>query len=68
VSEAKRKRGRPQLPEGRAKTIMFSFRITDIDKRAFELAALRAGMGSASDWARDVLVRAAVAGNKPSGI
>ena len=58
MSEAKRGRGRPKMTEGEARGTIFSIRLS-IDERALiQEAAEKAGIDSASDWARDVLLAA----------
>jgi hypothetical protein len=59
----KRRRGRPRMAAGQAKTTIFSIRVTLDDLDAIKRAATRAAVASASDWARTVLLEAA--GGRP---
>lgn len=58
MSESRKRMGRPALPEGDARTRVFSVRITDVERKEIDKAAAIAGE-SAGDWARRVLSDAA---------
>lgn len=51
--------GRPPLPEGEAKARMFCLRLSPDERAAIDVAAGTAGE-SASEWARRVLLAAAL--------
>lgn len=55
--EAKRKPGRPRLEEGgEAKGVIFSIRVSRMEREELAKAAAAEGAPSASEWARDVLL------------
>ena len=60
MSAAKKKprMGRPPLPEGQARTIGFTVRITEAEQEVLATAAARAGKPVAK-WARAALIEAA---------
>ena len=58
MTEAKRGRGRPKMTEGEARDIIFSIRLSIGERAVIQEAAEKAGVDSASDWARDVLLAA----------
>lgn len=49
--------GRPKLPKGEAKTCMVRARVTPSELKAIEKAANGSGV---SEWARDVMLTAAI--------
>ena len=51
--------GRPRLPKGAVKASTFSLRLMPAEREAVDRAALAAGV-SASEWARRVLLMAAI--------
>jgi hypothetical protein len=51
--------GRPPLVAGETKGRMFTLRLSSAEREAIELAAIRAGATSASEWARATLLAAA---------
>ena len=53
-----KKMGRPVLPEGKARSAVVRFRVTESERARMEAAAEKAGV-SLSEWARVRLVRAA---------
>jgi len=57
--EPKRPRGRPRLTNGSTKACIFSVRLSRSERDAIEAMAKVVGM-KASDWARGVLLAAAV--------
>jgi len=59
VSTAKRGRGRPKMNPGEIRTVIFSIRMSATERGVIEEAAEREGT-AASDWARDVLLAAAI--------
>jgi len=60
VSATDRKRGpgRPAFEEGTARTAVFTLKVSDQERAAFDTAAERAGK-SVSQWAREALLAAA---------
>lgn len=50
--------GRPPLPEGTAKTIVLTLRVSEAERDAIEAAAAQAGKPT-SQWVREVLVERA---------
>jgi hypothetical protein len=60
VRKRKPKVGRPALPADRAKASTFSVRFTEDERAQIEAAADKAGASSAPDWARRVLLDAAM--------
>jgi hypothetical protein len=58
MSEVKRGRGRPKMIEGEARDTIFSIRLSIAERTLIQDAAEKAGVDSASDWARDVLLAA----------
>ena len=52
------KRGRPRLPEGDARDVVFSFRLTE-DEHAMIQEAAKGSRQAVTKWARDRLVRIA---------
>jgi uncharacterized protein (DUF1778 family) len=52
------KMGRPPLPEGERKAITFRIRMTESERQQIDRAA-ESENGSSSEWARNVLLRAA---------
>lgn len=52
------KMGRPPLPEGKAKGVVFTLRLSDDERVAIVEAAGRAGQ-PVTQWARNILIRAA---------
>jgi uncharacterized protein (DUF1778 family) len=57
VTEAKKKRGRPQLSPDERKRAIFSIRLSPEERAEIEAAAEQNGQ-KASDWARSVLLAA----------
>lgn len=55
----KRGRGRPRLNPDRTRGVMFSVRLSESERAALTVAARAAGVVSASEWARLVLLEAA---------
>lgn len=53
-----KKLGRPKLPEGIAKDIVFPVRLSQFEREATEAAARVAG-SRPSEWAREALLQAA---------
>jgi hypothetical protein len=51
--------GRPALPEGEARDIVFTLRLTEAERDALVSAAKRAGKPP-TQWARESIVAAAV--------
>jgi uncharacterized protein (DUF1778 family) len=58
MNEAKRGRGRPKMIEGEARDTIFSIRLSIAERSLIQEATEKAGVDSASDWARDVLMAA----------
>ena len=58
MTEVKRGRGRPKMVNGEARDIIFSIRLSIAERTVIQEAAEKAGVDSASDWARDVLLAA----------
>jgi len=58
MSDVKRGRGRPKMIEGEARDTIFSIRLSIAERTVIQEAAEKAGIDSASDWARDVLLAA----------
>lgn len=56
----RRSRGRPPLPEGKAKKILAGFKLSETENTAIERASKRAKMDKSS-WMRTVLLEAAQA-------
>jgi hypothetical protein len=56
MTEEKRGRGRPKMVNGEARDIIFSIRLSIAERTIIQEAAEKAGVDSASDWARDVLL------------
>lgn len=54
----KRGPGRPPMPSGKARTGVFTVRLSEEERAQIELAAARAGM-AVTQWARDALLDAA---------
>ena len=52
--------GRPAFEEGTARTGVFTLKVSDQERAAFDTAAERAGK-SVSQWAREALLAAATA-------
>ncbi len=61
AAESKRGPGRPAFDEGTARTAVFTMKVSDLERAAFQAAAERAGK-SVSQWAREALLTAAVSG------
>jgi|GEM_PF-4626475 len=59
MTEEKRGRGRPKMVNGEARDGIFSIRLSVAERAVIQEAAEKAGIDSASDWARDVLLAAA---------
>lgn len=58
MNEEKRGRGRPKLVNGELRNYIFSIRLSVGERAVIEAAAEKAGIDSASDWAREVLLAA----------
>jgi hypothetical protein len=58
MTDEKRGRGRPKMAPGEARDVIFSIRLSMAERSLLEAAAQRAGIDSASDWARDILLGA----------
>ena len=54
----KARMGRPPLPEGTVKTIVFTLRVSEAERDAFAAAAARIGK-PVTQWAREALVESA---------
>ena len=57
--------GRPPLPDDERKDKTFRIRVTAADRERFDAAAEKAG-STASEWAREILLRAAESGGRGS--
>jgi hypothetical protein len=53
--KTRKKMGRPSFPEGQAKSVLFSLRLSQTERDAIERAAEAAGE-NASEWARRTLL------------
>ena len=58
AARGKRGPGRPAFEEGTARTAVFTLKVSDQERAAFDAAAERAGK-SLSQWAREALLTAA---------
>lgn len=58
VGKKKARMGRPPLPPGSAKEIVFTLRLSEAERVAIEAAAARESK-SPRQWARDVLIERA---------
>ena len=58
MSAAKRGPGRPPFAEGTARTVVFTMKLSEEERTAFDAAAAHAGK-PVTQWAREALVIAA---------
>jgi uncharacterized protein (DUF1778 family) len=61
VRTEKRGRGRPRINPAEVRTVMFTIRVSLEERELIREAAERDG-ATASDWARDILLAAAICG------